>query len=49
MWSYIDNIFVLWEHDEDKLKLLVQKINKVHPTIRFRAEWSKMSLSRLSI
>ena len=45
----LDNIFVLWEHDEDKLKLLVQKINKVHPTIRFRAEWSKMSLSRLSI
>ena len=48
-WSYIDNIFVLWEHDENKLKLFVQKINQVHPTIRFRAEWSKISLSRQSI
>ena len=42
LWSrYIDDIFFLWEHGENKLKSFIDKINKVHPTIKFTAEWSK--------
>ena len=33
-WRYIDDIFSLWEHDENKLKSLIDKINKVHSTIK---------------
>ena len=28
-WSYIDNIFFLWEHGEEKLKSFIDKINKM--------------------
>ena len=40
-WGYIDDIFFLWKHCEDKLKSFIGKINKVHPTIKFTAEWLK--------
>ena len=42
-WRYIDDIFFLWEHGENKLKSLIGRINKVHPAIKFLAEWSKIS------
>ena len=32
-WRYIDDIFLIWEHGEESLKLLLEKINKIHPTI----------------
>ena len=37
-WRYIDNIFFLWEHGESKLRSFIDKINKVHPAIKFTAE-----------
>ena len=37
-WRYIDDIFFLWEHGENKLKSFLDKINEVHPTIKFTAE-----------
>ena len=37
-WRYIDDIFFLWEHGENKLKSFIDKIDKVHPTIKFTAE-----------
>ena len=37
MVEYIDDIFLLWEHGENKLKSFINKINKVHPTIKFTA------------
>ena len=39
-WRHIDDIFFLWEHGENKLKSILDKINEVHPTITFTAEWS---------
>ena len=33
----------MWEHGENKLKSFLDKINVVHPTIKFTAEWSKTS------
>ena len=46
-WSYIDDIFLLWENGENKLKSFIDKINKAHPTIKFTAEWSKTSINFL--
>ena len=48
-WRYIDHIFFLCERGENKLKSFVDKINKVHPTIKFTAEWSKTSINFLDV
>ena len=48
-WRYIDDIFFLWEHGENKLKSFIDKINKAHPTIKFTAEWSKTSINFLDV
>ena len=37
---------MLWEN---KLKHFIDKINKVHPTIKFTAEWSKTSINFLDV
>ena len=42
--TYIDEIFFLWEHGENKLKSFFNKINKVYPTKKFTAEWTKTSM-----
>ena len=34
-WRYIDDIFLLREHGENKLKIFLDKINQVHPMIKF--------------
>ena len=38
-WRCIDEIFFLWEHGEEKLKSFIDNINKMHPTIKFTADW----------
>ena len=43
-WRYVDHIFLLWEHGEGKLKSFIDNINKMHPTIKFTADWSKASI-----
>ena len=48
-WRYIEDIFFLWEHGESKLKSFLDKIDEVHPTIKFTAEWSKTSISFLDV
>ena len=48
-WRYIDDIFFSWEHGENKLKSFLDKINEVHPTIKFTAEWSKTSINFLDV
>ena len=45
-WRYIDDIIFLWEN---KLKFFIDKINKVHPTIKFKAQWSKTSINFLDV
>ena len=42
-WRYIDDIFFLWEHGEEKLKEFIEHLNEKHPTIKFTAEWSQTS------
>ena len=48
-WRYIDDIFLIWEHDEESLKLSLEKINKIHPTIKFTADWSSISVNFLDV
>ena len=44
-WKYIGDIFFLWEHGEEKLKSLIDNINKMHLTVKFTADWSKTSVN----
>ena len=39
-WRYIDNIFTIWEHGQESLKLFLQQSNLFHTTIKFMAEMS---------
>ena len=48
-WRCIDDIFFLWEHGEEKLRSLINDINKNHPTIKFTAEWLKTSINFLDV
>ena len=44
-WRYIDDIFFLWKHGEEKLKSFIDNINNMHVTITFTADWSKTSIN----
>ena len=48
-WRYIDDIFFLWEHGEEKLKKLIEYLNEKHPTIKFTTEWSQTSINFLDV
>ena len=48
-WRYIDDIFFLWEHGEEKLKEFIEHLNEKHPTIKFAAEWSQTSVNFLDV
>ena len=48
-WRYIDDIFFLWQLGEEKLKSFIDNINKMHPTIKFTADWSKTSINFLDV
>ena len=39
-WRYIDNIFMIWQHGEEKLKEFLKILNSCHPTKTFTAEYS---------
>ena len=44
-WMYIDDTFRIWEHGEESLKLFLGEINKIHPIIKFTADWSYSSVN----
>ena len=48
-WRYIDDIFFLWEHGQEKLKPFIDTINEMHATVKFTADWSKMSINFLEV
>ena len=37
-WRYIDDIFFIWEHEEDSLTQFIETLNACHPAIKFTAE-----------
>ena len=46
-YRYIDDIFCLWQHGEDKLEKFTTHLNSVHETIKFTIEKSRTSVSFL--
>ena len=40
-WRYIDDIFFIWEHGEESLKIFIEQVNMFHSTIKFTDEYSK--------
>ena len=40
-WEYIDDIFFIWEHGKESLKVCKEQVNMFHPTLKFTAEYSK--------
>ena len=39
-WRYIDDIFLLWTHGEEKLNDFITYLNNLHPTIKFTSSFS---------
>ena len=48
-WRFIDNIFFIWKHREEKLREFIDVLNRKHPTIKFTAEWSKTQINFLDV
>ena len=46
-WRFIDDIFAIWQHGEESLKIFLLQINSFHSTIRFTSETSREHLSFL--
>ena len=48
-WRYIDDIFMVWTHGEDKLEDFINHINSLHSTVKFTHEFSKSHISFLDV
>ncbi|XP_057308454.1 uncharacterized protein LOC130646297 [Hydractinia symbiolongicarpus] len=48
-WRCIDNIFMLWQHGEDKLIKFLELLNSCHPTIKFTHSFSRDSVNFLDV
>ena len=46
---YIDDIFMVWTHGEDKLEDFINHVNSLHSTIKFTHEFSKSHISFLDV
>ena len=47
-WKFIDDdIFALWRHREETLKMFLEHLNQAYPTIKFIAKWSRERESEL--
>ena len=46
LWlRYIDDIFFIWTKGEDKLEGFLNRLNNVHPNLKFTLEKSKSSVN----
>ena len=48
-WRYIDDVFFIWEHGEEKLDAFMTYLNSVHPTIKFTEKHSHHSIEFLDV
>ena len=48
-WRYIDYIFMIWQHGEEKLKEFLKILNSCHPTIKFTSEYSLDKVNFLDV
>ena len=47
-WRYINYMFAIWPHGKEHLSTFLDGINNFHPSIKFTAEWSYMSVTSLN-
>ena len=48
-WRYIDDVFFVWEHGEEKLEEFMLYLNSVHPTIKFTGKHSPHTIEFLDV
>ena len=48
-WRYINDIFMIWHHEENELKQFIDKLNKFHPTIKFTCDYSRERVHFLDV
>ena len=48
-WRYIDDIFLIWQHGEEKLRDFITFLNGAHDSIKFTAEWSTERVNFLDV
>ena len=46
-WRYIDDVFLVWTHGEEKLLQFVDFLNSAHHSIKFTVEYSKETVNFL--
>ena len=50
LWlRYIDDIFMVWTHGQEKLDDFIKYLNNIHPTIKFTSERSTTSIPFLDV
>ena len=50
LWlRYIDDIIIIWEHEQQTLQQFVQQLNELHEDIKFTLDWSFTSINFLDI
>ena len=40
-WKNIDDIFFIWDHADESLKIFIDQVNIIHSTIKVIAEYSE--------
>ena len=48
-WRYIDDIFLLWQHGEEKLKEFLNVLNRYHPRIKFTSKYYREQIDVLDV
>ena len=48
-WRFLDDVWFIWLHGEDKLQDFFDYVNSYHSTIKYTWEWSKIELSYLDV
>ena len=48
-WRYINDIFLLWQHGEEKPKTVSNILNRYHPSIKFTSKYSKEWIDFLDV
>ena len=48
-FRYIDDIFFIWTHRQEKLEQFVVDFNKLHPTLKFTHEPSRKNVTFLDV
>ena len=46
---YIDDIFIIWQRGEEKLREFFNLLNGAHESIKFTAEWSTEKINFLDV